>query len=144
MQVTTFDNPMGINGFEFVEFAAPAGQGGAMRDYLESLGFVAVAKHRSRDITLFRQGTINFLLNESVDSFASGFAETHGPSACGFAIRFRKPVTEVLAHVLANGGEEIAADGAVDTLKIQGIGGCMVLLFAFAAWLAWELLHLAA
>src|SRR5690606_14584592 len=73
MQVTTFENPMGINGFEFVEFAAPPGQGPRMRDYLAKLGFTAVAKHRDRDITLFRQGTINFLLNESPDSFASDF-----------------------------------------------------------------------
>ena len=128
MQVTTFDNPMGIHGFEFVEFAAPAGQGAAMRAYLESLGFTAVAKHRSRDITLFRQGTINFLLNESKDSFASDFAAEHGPSACGFAIRFTKPTREVLAHVLANGGEEIAVEGAVAAPRISGIGGCMLYL----------------
>ena len=128
MQVTTFDNPMGIHGFEFVEFAAPAGQGAAMRAYLESLGFTAVAKHAAREITLFRQGTINFLLNESADSFASDFAAKHGPSACGFAIRFTKPTSEVLAHVLANGGEEIAADGAVRAPRIQGIGGCMLYL----------------
>ncbi len=128
MQVTTFDNPMGIHGFEFVEFAAPAGQGAAMRAYLESLGFTAVAKHAAREITLFRQGTINFLLNESADSFASDFAAKHGPSACGFAIRFTKPTNEVLAHVLANGGEEIAADGAVRAPRIQGIGGCMLYL----------------
>ena len=78
MTVTTFENPMGINGFEFVEFAAPAGQGQVMRKYLENLGFTAVARHKDRDITLFRQGTINFLLNESADSFASDFARKHG------------------------------------------------------------------
>jgi 4-hydroxyphenylpyruvate dioxygenase len=128
MQVTTFENPMGINGFEFVEFAAPQGQGAAMRDYLERLGFTAVAKHRDRAITLFRQGGINFLLNEEPNSFASKFAEAHGPSACGFAIRFKKPTTEVLAHATANGGEEINADGAVGALKINGIGDCMLYL----------------
>ena len=128
MTVTTFENPMGINGFEFVEFAAPQGQGDAMRDYLQKLGFTAVAQHKSRNITLYRQGTINFLLNQDPDSFASKFAGQHGPSACGFAIRFRKPVTEVLAHVVANGGEEIEGEGAVDTLKINGIGGCMLYL----------------
>ncbi|HSR64543.1 MAG TPA: 4-hydroxyphenylpyruvate dioxygenase [Xanthomonadaceae bacterium] len=128
IQVTTFENPMGINGFEFVEFAAPAGQGAAMRDYLERLGFTAIARHRDRDITLFRQGGVNFLLNETTDSFASRFAAAHGPSACGFAIRFRKPVTEVLAHVVANGGVEVEAAGAVDTLKINGIGDCMLYL----------------
>ncbi len=128
MTVTTFENPMGINGFEFVEFAAPAGHGQAMRTYLENLGFTAVAKHKSRDITLFRQGRINFLLNATADSFASDFAQKHGPSACGFAIRFRTPSAEVLKHVLANGGQEIAVDGAVAAPKIEGIGGCMLYL----------------
>ncbi len=131
MTVTTFENPMGINGFEFVEFAAPKGQGEAMRDYLRKLGFTAVAKHRARDITLFRQGTINFLLNETDGTFASDFAGKHGPSACGFAIRFRKPTAQVLEHVLGNGGEKIGfkpETGAVDTPTIEGIGGCMLYL----------------
>ncbi|MBN8726503.1 MAG: 4-hydroxyphenylpyruvate dioxygenase [Xanthomonadales bacterium] len=131
MEVTTFENPMGINGFEFVEFAAPAGQGGAMRDYLEKLGFTAVARHRRRAITLFRQGTINFLLNEEPDSFASDFAASHGPSACGFAIRFKRPAGEVLEHVLAHGGARIdhkADSAAVDAPVIKGIGDCMLYL----------------
>ncbi|TLX23236.1 4-hydroxyphenylpyruvate dioxygenase [Thermomonas fusca] len=131
MQPTTFDNPMGINGFEFVEFAAPAGQGARMREYLEQLGFSAVARHRARAITLFRQGTINFLLNESEDSFAADFAAEHGPSACGFAIRFRESTGKVLAHVLANGGAQIdhkPETGAVVTPAIKGIGDCMLYL----------------
>ena len=131
MTVTTFENPMGINGFEFVEFAAPAGQGEAMRSYLRNLGFTAVARHKDRDITLFRQGRINFLLNETSDSFASHFAEAHGPSACGFAIRFRKPTADVLKHVLANGGAEIdfkPETKAVDARVIKGIGDCMLYL----------------
>ncbi len=131
MTVTTFENPMGINGFEFVEFAAPAGQGQVMRKYLENLGFTAVARHKDRDITLFRQGGIHFLLNETRESFASDFADKHGPSACGFAIRFKKPDSEVLAHVLANGGEEIdfmPETRAVDAPVIKGIGDCMLYL----------------
>ena len=133
MQVTTFENPMGINGFEFVEFAAPTGQGAKMREYLENLGFTAIARHRDRAITLFRQGTINFLLNEQPDSFAADFAAKHGPSACGFAIRFQKPVAEVEAHVLANGGEKSDAEpgsGAVDSPAVKGIGDCMLYLVA--------------
>ena len=131
MQVTTFENPMGINGFEFVEFAAPEGQAPRMRAYLERLGFTAIARHRDRAITLFRQGTINFLLNEAPGSFAAGFAAMHGPSACGFAIRFRKPTAEVLAHVLANGGEKAddkPETGAIDAPAIKGIGDCMLYL----------------
>ncbi|MBY4597499.1 4-hydroxyphenylpyruvate dioxygenase [bacterium BD-1] len=131
MTPTTFENPMGINGFEFVEFAAPAGRGESMAQYLRNLGFTAVARHKHRPITLFRQGAINFLLNESADSFASGFAAQHGPSACGFAIRFRKPSQDVLAHVLANGGEKVehlAETRAVDAPVIKGIGDCMLYL----------------
>ncbi|HEY4559687.1 MAG TPA: 4-hydroxyphenylpyruvate dioxygenase [Lysobacter sp.] len=131
MQVTTFENPMGINGFEFVEFAAPEGQGARMRDYLEKLGFTAVAKHRERAITLFRQGGINFLLNEQPDSFASDFASKHGPSASGFAIRFKKPANEVLEHVLGNGGAKAdfkPETGVVSAPAIKGIGDCMLYL----------------
>lgn len=131
MQVTTFENPMGIDGFEFVEFAAPAGQGASMHDYFRRMGFAAVARHKSRAITLYRQGGVNFLLNEDPDSFAADFARAHGPSACGFAIGFKKPVDEVLGKVLANGGEAItdkAATKAVDAPVIKGIGGCMLYL----------------
>ncbi len=131
MTPTTFDNPMGIDGFEFVEFAAPKGEGARMRAYLESMGFTAIAKHKNHAITLFRQNGINFLLNESDASFASDFAEKHGPSACGFAINFKQPSSQVLAHVLANGGETMtfrAETKAVDTPVIKGIGDCMLYL----------------
>ena len=131
MTVTTFENPMGINGFEFVEFAAPVGQAEAMSDYLQRLGFAAVARHKDRPVTLFRQGGINFLLNETPDSFASDFAERHGPSACGFAIRFRTPTQQVLQHALANGGGAIdfkPHTRAVDAPVIKGIGDCMLYL----------------
>ena len=131
MQVTTFENPMGIDGFEFVEFAAPAGQGEAMHAYLRNMGFTATARHRTRAITRYRQGGVNFLLNEEPDSFASDFAAAHGPSACGFAIRFREPIDKVHAAVLANGGEAItdkADTRAVDAPVVKGIGDCMLYL----------------
>ena len=131
MVVTTFDNPMGINGFEFVEFAAPEGQAAGMAQYLRSLGFSAIAQHRKRAITLFRQGTINFLLNQESSGFAADFAAAHGPSACGFAIRFKTAPEQVLAHALGNGGEVFAdalESRAVDFPVIKGIGDCMLYL----------------
>jgi len=131
MQVTTFENPMGIDGFEFVEFAAPAGQGEQLHAYFRSMGFSAVLRHRSRAITVYRQGGVNFLLNEDPDSFAADFAAAHGPCACGFAIRFRHPAEEVFAKVLKNGGEAIAdkADTrAVPAPVVKGIGDCMLYL----------------
>ena len=131
MQLTTFENPMGINGFEFVEFAAPAGRGGDLHRLFQNMGFTAVLAHKRRPITVYRQGDVNFLVNEDPDSFAADFAAKHGPCACGFAIRFKKPASEVFKAVLANGGEVPA--GKVDTKAVnapvvQGIGDCMLYL----------------
>jgi 4-hydroxyphenylpyruvate dioxygenase len=131
MQVTTFENPLGIDGFEFVEFAAPQGQGALLHDYFRKLGFTAVMRHASRPITVYRQGGVNFLVNEDPDSFAADFARAHGPSACGFAIRFRKPAAEVCQVVLGNGGEAIdnrPESKAVDAPVVKGIGDCMLYL----------------
>jgi 4-hydroxyphenylpyruvate dioxygenase len=118
MTVTTFENPMGIDGFEFVEFAAPEGQGELLHDYFTRMGFTAVLQHKSRPITVYRQGGVNF-------------AEAHGPSACGFAIRFQKPSDEVCKVVLGNGGEAIdhkPETKAVDAPVVKGIGDCMLYL----------------
>ena len=131
MQVTTFENPMGIDGFEFVEFAAPAGHASDLRNLFEKMGFSAVLKHKSRPITVFRQNGVNFLLNEDPNSFAADFAAKHGPSACGFAIRFKKPAADVLKSVLSNGGEAVTekvASKAVAAPVIKGIGDCMLYL----------------
>ena len=131
MQVTTFENPMGIDGFEFVEFAAPAGQGADLHDLFKRMGFTAVLRHDSRPITVYRQGGVNFLVNEDPDSFAADFAAKHGPCACGFAIRFQKPAGEVFDTVLGNGGEAVDHKGstkAVDAPVVKGIGDCMLYL----------------
>ncbi|KIP84342.1 MULTISPECIES: 4-hydroxyphenylpyruvate dioxygenase [unclassified Stenotrophomonas] len=131
MQVTTFENPMGIDGFEFVEFAAPAGRGQELHAYFRSMGFTAVLKHSTRPITVYRQGGVNFLVNEDPDSFAADFAEKHGPCACGFAIRFQKPGAEVYQTALGNGAEPVdfkPDSKAVDAPVIKGIGDCMLYL----------------
>ncbi len=131
MTVTTFENPLGIDGFEFVEFAAPEGQGELLHDYFSRMGFTAVLRHRTRPITIYRQRGVNFLVNEDPDSFAAEFAKAHGPSACGFAIRFKTPAGQVLDTVLGNGGERIerkADTGAVDAPVVKGIGDCMLYL----------------
>ncbi len=131
MQVTTFENPMGIDGFEFVEFAAPDGQGEALHDYFRRLGFTAVLRHKTRPITVYRQGGVNFLVNEDPDSFAADFARAHGPCACGFAIRFSKPAELVYDTVIHNGGEAIEhkpETRAVSAPVVKGIGDCMLYL----------------
>ena len=71
-------NPMGLDGFEFVEFAAP--DKAVLEQTFELLGFTRVARHRSKDVTLYRQGDINFILNNERNSHAYYFAQEHGLS----------------------------------------------------------------
>ncbi len=124
-----FDNPMGVDGFEFVEFAAPEAR--LLHELFPRLGFSAVARHKRRKITLYRQGDCNFLVNEQPDSFAADFAASHGPCACGFAIRFSKPAESVRKQAIGKGAEPITnkeSTKAVDVPVIKGIGGSMLYL----------------
>ena len=121
-------NPLGINGFEFVEFAAPDASG--LHALFVRMGFTAVARHRERAITLYRQGAVNFLINETKDSFAAEFAAAHGPSACGFAIRVNDG-DECYTEVLTRGAEAVTQKPetrAIESPVIKGIGECMLYL----------------
>jgi 4-hydroxyphenylpyruvate dioxygenase len=82
-----FDNPMGTDGFEFIEYAAPEPE--RLVEVFRQMGFQAVAQHRSKRVTLYRQGDINFILNAEPGSFAQSFARLHGPSICAMAFRVR-------------------------------------------------------
>jgi 4-hydroxyphenylpyruvate dioxygenase len=80
-----FENPMGLDGFEFVEFASP--EPGVLEPIFDLMGFTHVAKHRSKDVDLYRQGGINFILNKEPKNYTAYFTEEHGPCACGMAFR---------------------------------------------------------
>lgn len=80
-----WDNPTGIDGFEFIEYAAP--NPAELAGVFTRLGFKPIARHRHKDVTLFRQGGINFIINAEPDSFAQRFARLHGPSVCAMAFR---------------------------------------------------------
>jgi 4-hydroxyphenylpyruvate dioxygenase len=121
-------NPLGIDGFEFVEYAAP--DAALLHDLFKRMGFTPVARHRRQRVTLYRQGDVNFLVNEEPDSFAAAFAREHGPSACGFAIRVADG-HKAEAHAIENGAEPVAEDTSglpVSTPVINGIGGSMLYL----------------
>ena len=123
-----FENPMGLDGFEFVEFAAPDPE--TIKSAFDLLGFEAVAKHRSKAVTLYRQGGINFILNEEPQSLADYFSQEHGPSACGMAFRVRD------AHVAYERALELGAQpidiptGPMELRlpAIKGIGGAPLYL----------------
>ncbi|MEN8259691.1 MAG: 4-hydroxyphenylpyruvate dioxygenase [Pseudomonadota bacterium] len=119
-------NPMGTNGFEFVEYAAPDTK--AMATLFEQLGFVAVAKHRHKDVVLYRQGDINFILNHEPESFAQAFATVHGPSICAFAIRV-KDAAKSLQRALKLGAEahnSVVGPMELNVPAIRGIGRSLI------------------
>ena len=123
----TPDNPMGIDGFEFVEFASP--NPAALHALFKQMGFVQVARHKTRPIYNYRQNDCTFLVNEDPDSFAADFAAKHGPSACGFAIRVNKLAEWARVQALKNGAQPITnkeTSKAVAAPVIEGIGGCML------------------
>ena len=82
-----FENPMGLDGFEFVEFCAP--ERGILEPAFEAMGFTKVAVHKSKQVELWRQGDINFITNYEPKSHAYYYAQEHGPSACGLAFRVK-------------------------------------------------------
>jgi len=121
-----YPNPMGTDGFEFVEFAAPDSQ--LLHSLFKRMGFSAVARHHHRKITLYRQGGVNFLVNEEPGGFAADFARQHGPCACGFAMRVRD-AKAALSQVLGKGAKRFAdkpETAALTTAMIEGIGGSIL------------------
>jgi len=128
MSTDLFDNPMGLQGFEFVEFAAP--EANTLEPFFEKLGFSLVAKHRSKDVVLYRQGDINFIVNREPNSPAAYFAAEHGASACGLAFRV-KDSHKAYARALELGAQPIEiATGPMELRlpAIKGIGGAPLYL----------------
>ncbi len=123
-----FDNPMGLYGFEFVEFASPAS--GVLEPLFEKLGFTCVAQHRSKDVVLYRQGDINFIVNREPRSLAGFFAAEHGPGPCAMAFRVRD-AHKAYARALELGAQPIEVPTGPMELRlpaIKGIGGAPLYL----------------
>ena len=99
-----FENPLGLDGFEFVEFAAPGR--GLLEPVFSAMGFAHVARHRSKDVDLWRQGGINLIANYEPKSPAAYFAAEHGASACGMGFRVRN-ARAAYDEALARGAEPV-------------------------------------
>jgi len=122
------NNPMGLDGFEFVEFASPTAN--VLEPLFEKMGFSEVARHRSKNVSLYRQGDINFIVNREPKSEAAYFAAEHGPSACGLAFRV-KDAHQAYRRALELGAHPIEiATGPMELRlpAIKGIGGAPLYL----------------
>ena len=123
-----FDNPLGLDGFEFIEFCAP--EPGVLEPVFQAMGFIEVARHRSKAVQLWRQGEINLIANYEPRSPAAYFAAEHGASACGMAFRVRNArIAYDLA--VARGAEPVETRTGPMELRlpaIRGIGGAIIYL----------------
>jgi 4-hydroxyphenylpyruvate dioxygenase len=126
MPFIPWDNPMGTDGFEFIEYAAPDPL--TMGSLFERMGFAAIAKHRHKDVRLYRQGEINFIVNAEPDSFAQRFARLHGPSICAIAFRVQdaKAAYQRAAALGAWGYAGQAGPGELNIPAIKGVGDSLI------------------
>src|SRR3954447_12865019 len=123
-----WDNPMGTDGFEFVEYTGP--EPAELAALFERMGFVAAARHRSKNVTLFKQGDINFILNAEPESFAQAFARLHGPSVCAIAFRV-KNAASAYDRAIRLGARPVhgkVGPMELNTPAIEGIGGSLIYL----------------
>ena len=123
-----WDNPMATDGFEFVEYSSPEPE--KLAALFEMLGFVAVSRHRSKKVTLYRQGDVNFILNDEPHSHAERFSDAHGPCVCAIAFRV-KDAAYALNRAKELGAQEVTSGAGAMELNIpaiEGIGGASVYL----------------
>jgi len=123
-----WDNPLGTDGFEFIEYAAP--DPAALGRLFAELGFTAIARHRSKNVLLYRQGAINFIVNAEPDSFAQSFARVHGPSICAIAFRVHDAALAYKKAVEqgAWGVENHPGPMELNIPAIKGIGDSLIYL----------------
>jgi 4-hydroxyphenylpyruvate dioxygenase len=117
------DNPMGTDGFEFVEYTAPDTT--LLRELFTRMGFPEVAHHKTKNVTLHKQGDCNFVINAEPGSYAEEYAKAHGPSACAMAFRVKdaKVAHERAIRLGATNVEVKKGTGELDIPAIEGIGG---------------------
>src|SRR4030095_934941 len=115
------ENPMGTDGFEFVEYAAPDPD--LLRALFAKMGFPAVARHKRKNVTLHRHADIIFIINAEPNGFGDQFARDHGPCACAMAFRV-KDAKAAHSRALSLGATDVKSDvaeGALDIPCIHGI-----------------------
>ena len=123
-----WDNPMGTDGFEFVEYTGP--EPARLAALFERMGFVAAARHRSKNVTLYKQGDVNFIVNAEPESFAQAFARLHGPSVCAIAFRV-KDAAAAYDRAIKLGAKPVHGKLGPMELNIpaiEGIGGSVIYL----------------
>jgi len=117
-------NVAGTDGFEFVEFAHPNPQ--ELEDLFTRMGYCEVARHKTKDISLYRQGRVNYIVNRQPGCHAARFVEAHGPCAPAMAWR-TVDAKHALKCATDYGAEEYrGSDKILDVPAVIGIGGSLL------------------
>ena len=113
-------NPLGIDGIEFIEFATSKPQ--ALGSVLETMGFRPIARHRSREVELYRQGTMNIIVNSQAADIPRTVQPVERPVLSAFAIRVRD-ADAAFNRALDLGAWAIPARARAMELNIPAIHG---------------------
>ena len=120
-------NPIGLDGLDFIEFSGPNIT--FLQDFCKRLGFSKIAKHKTTQLELWRQGDINFVLNSEPNSFAQEFQKQHGPAACAMGVRVQD-AEKAFATAVKRGAK--AFEGSVKSKAgwtmpaVYGIGNSLI------------------
>ncbi|QLL12695.1 3-dehydroshikimate dehydratase QuiC [Pseudomonas chlororaphis] len=117
-------------GTEFLEFAVDEALGAKLGGWLERLGFAKAGQHRSKNVSLMRQGDINLILNSEPYSFAHSFFEAHGPSVCATAIRV-KDSAKALERAVAYKGQPyrgLVGPNELELAAVRELDGSLIYL----------------
>ncbi len=119
-------NPMGTDGFEFVEYTASDAQGiQKLKDLFKLLGFTEVAKHQVKEVFLYRQGDINFIINAEPEGYFNQFSKLHGPCACAMAWRVAD-AQKAFEYAVEQGAEAFDKQEHMTHPAVYGIGGSVL------------------
>lgn len=119
----TEENPAGLDGFEFVEFAGPDTE--AIRAQFRKMGYSHVANHKTKAVELWQQGDVSYLLNAEPGTHADTFMQTHGPCAPSMGWRTAN-AQAAFAHAVSKGAEPVTEGLTLDRPAIRGIGGSLI------------------
>lgn len=114
-------NPTSLAGIEFIEFASPDPE--ALRRLFKEFGFSRTMKHATREVDLYQQGDIHFLLNREPQSIASGFAAKHGPSIASMGWRFGSANSDSISEAIARGARLAPSDYSLNGIALPAVYG---------------------
>jgi len=116
-----------LNGLDFIEYASP--QPEKLEEIFQKLGFVKTAKHNKKDVLLYQQADINFVINREKDSFAEDFMKKRkSPCVCSLAFRVDWSARQVFEWVQSQGKKKVEKDFSHSFPALYGVGGSLIYL----------------